>query len=141
MTAAPPRLRAFAWRFAVAAVGVGIAAAIVLALAGVSTTGDGPELFVSLIPAVLIIGIGMGIPPALIGLLALSFAIRPPRSPRRETIAVVVGVVIGSFASPTFFYPVLPAIAVAVAVGIALVLSVVAALLVRAVWRAAGRRE
>lgn len=134
---APPRLRTIAGRLAwVSAVG-GLVVALVLALLGVGAAqGDG-ELFVSLLPAVLGIGLGMAAPPFLLAVACITL-VGARRAPRTDMIASAVGGVVGAFVSPAVFYAAFAALGMGVALVIAVAVGVGYPLLVRALWRRAS---
>lgn len=99
-----PRLGAIAWRHALVCLVAGLATAIGLAFAGVAAVGEGGDLFVSLLPAVLTIGPAMAVPPFLLGLLGVAVVQRPPRTARSEILGMAIGAVVGALVSPVLFY-------------------------------------
>ncbi|QNO38510.1 hypothetical protein H4J02_05780 [Protaetiibacter sp. SSC-01] len=132
-----PRLRSIAARLAwVSALG-GVLLALVLALLGVGAAkGDG-ELFASLLPAVLAIGLGMAVPPFLLAVAAIALAgLR--RSRRADMIAAAIGAVVGAFISPVVFYPASATLGLSVALVIAVAAGCGYPLLVRGLWRRAS---
>ncbi len=135
--AAPPRLLRIAGRLAwVSALG-GLALALVLAALGVGAAAGDGGLFLSLLPAVLAIGLGMAVPPVLLALAAVAL-MGARRAARPEMIAAAIGAVVGAFISPVAFYPASASLGLIVALIIAVAAGCGYPLLVRALWRRAS---
>ncbi|TPW92517.1 hypothetical protein FJ656_35270, partial [Schumannella luteola] len=104
----PPRFGRMVWRmFWIEAVG-GIGVAAILGVIGTLAADGDQGLLLSLLPAVVLVGFGMALPPFLFGMLSLAAASGRPRRMRKEIVAVVIGAVVGGFLSPIIFYSASP---------------------------------
>lgn len=133
----PPAVWRLALRMLLVAVVVGLAVALVLAITGATVAGGGTELLGPLLPAVVFVGLGMAVPPTLVGLLALVI-VSGRRSRRRDTIAVAIGGPLGALISPLVFYQAFAALGLVVALVVGLAVGVGFAFVVRAAWRPAS---
>lgn len=136
-TVAPP-LRTILWRLLwMSAIG-GLVVALLLAIVGTIAAGGDAGLFVSLIPAMIAIGVGMAIPPVLGAGVGLAIVARPPRTLRREQWAAVIGGAVGAFVSPVIFYSASLVLAVVVGLAITVVAAIGYPLVIRSLWRRAA---
>lgn len=133
----PPRVLRIVLRLLWVGAVVTFAVALVLGIVGAAITAEGLAVLPSLLPAILAIGLGMAIPPWLVGLLAFAIVSRPPRALRRELNAVAIGGAVGALVSPVVFYQSFPQLGLVVAVVLVAVLVPAYALSVRAEWRRA----
>ena len=141
MTAAParpPRMGAIAWRLAIASVVIGLVVALALALIGTGAAGEGVALFVELVPAILMNGIGMAVPPFLFGMLGVAAAQRPPRRLVRELVALGIGAAIGVLMAPLIFYVTSVSFGLVVAGVLALLMLPTFLIVVARLWRGVG---
>ncbi|PZQ91849.1 MAG: hypothetical protein DI534_02520 [Leifsonia xyli] len=128
------------WRLAwISAIG-GLLLALVLALLGVAAASGGGELMTSLLPAVVLIGLGMAVPPWLFGVAGLAVSIAR-RGMRREAVATAIGGAVGAFVSPIVFYPASAQLGLTVALVIVVAASGGYPLAVRGLWRQSSRPE
>ncbi len=131
-----PPLRRIAGRLAwVSAVG-GVVLGLLLAVLGVGAAAGGGELLLSLLPAVVGIGLGMAVPPFLFAVAGVA-VVAGRRAPRPEAIAAAVGAIVGAFVSPIVFYPASALLGLVVALVIAVAAGVGYPLVVRGLWRRA----
>jgi uncharacterized BrkB/YihY/UPF0761 family membrane protein len=122
-----PRMRPVVWRILLGSLLAGIAVGLVVALLLVLLVpsdsylpGGGWDLA----PAAVIVFGAMGLPPALLALLALAIAQWSPRRELRERRAVTIGAVVGALVSPLVFYVVpLAGFAVAAVIAVAAIAS------------------
>lgn len=128
-----PALRRLAGRLAWTSAVGGVLLGFVLALLGVGAAAGGGELLVSLLPAIVGVGLGMAVPPFLFALAAV--AVTGRRSAGAEMIASSIGAVIGAFVSPIVFYPASAALGLTVGLVIAVLAGAGYPFLVRALWR------
>ena len=135
MTAAAPRFRRILWRLGWTSLIGGVLLSAGLALVGAGVAGGGPGLVVSLIPALITIGIGMAIPPVLGAALGLAIVARPPRALRREQWASALGGAVGAFVSPVLFYPASILLALAIALLIIVAVGIGYPWALRSTWR------
>ncbi len=135
--AAPP-IRRVVWRLTWCSAIGGLIVATGLASTGVVAAGGGADLFASLVPAVISIGLGMAVPPVLGALLGLAIVSRPPRRLRREQWATAIGGTVGAFVSPVLFYPASAMLGTVVALIIAAAVAVGYPLTLRSLWSRVG---
>lgn len=128
-----PALRRIAGRLAWTSAVGGVLLGLVLALLGAGAAAGGGDLLVSLLPAVVGVGLGMAVPPFLFALAAV--AVTGRRGARAEMIASSIGAIVGAFVSPIVFYPASAALGLIVALVIAVLAGGGYPLLVRALWR------
>lgn len=89
-----------------------------------------------LAPTAVLLMLGMAVVVAVVAVLALAIAQMPPRSRRREAVAVTIGAPIGALIAPVAFYPAVPLFGL----GVAAVLAAAAILGYRALLARAWRR-